>query len=182
MRMAHAAERPLFREEQGFTQWWIWAVLLLVAGLAWWTFVQQIVRGIPFGTHPAPDWAVWLVLVLCGVGLPLFFLRCRLVTTVTPGRLQVHLRLVRRRDVPVGEILAAEVVEYRPLREYRGWGIRYNAKLGWAYTAHGHRGVRLRLAERRGLLVGSQRPEALVAALEEAGWRPAPSAPRGTGS
>ncbi len=174
--MPHAPERPLFREEQGFTQWWIWSVLLLVAGLAWWTFVQQIVRGIPFGTHPAPDWAVWLVLVLCGVGLPLFFFRCRLVTTVTPGHLRVHLRLVRRRDVPVDRILAAEVIEYRPLREYGGWGIRYNRKLGWAYTAHGHRGVRLRLADDGGLLVGSQRPEALMLALEEAGWQSATSA------
>lgn len=163
-------ERPLFREEQGFTQWWLWAVVLLVAGLAWWTFVQQIVQGIPFGTHPAPDWAVWIVLVLCGVGIPFFFLRCRLVTTVNPGHVHVHFRLLRRREIPVATIHAAEAVEYRPLREYGGWGIRYNAKLGWAYTAHGRRGVRMRLADGQGLLVGSQRPDALLAAIQDAGW------------
>ena len=178
--MEDPAERPLFREEQAFTQWWIWGVVLLVAGLAWWTFLQQIVRGVPFGTNPAPDWAVWLILLLAGVGLPLFFLTCRLVTTVTPGHLRVHFRLLRRREIPVADIEGAEAVAYHPIRQFGGWGIRYHARRGWAYTAHGNRGVQLQLAGERRLLVGSQRPDELVAALLHAGLVLPPSLPGGS--
>lgn len=172
--MSHPDDRPLFQEEQAFTQWWLWAIVLLVAAVSWWNFLQQIVWRVPFGTNPAPDGVVWALFVLCGFALPLFFFWSRLVTTVTPDLLRVHLRLLRRREIPLATIRSASSVEFRPLREYGGWGIRYNRSLGWAYTARGRRGVRLRLGDGKGFLVGSQRPDELLAALLEAGVAPAP--------
>ena len=171
--MSSTHERPLFREEQAFVQWWIWAVVLIVALLAWWAFVEQIVFGRPFGSNPVSDGLVWGIFVLCGLALPLFFLRSRLVTTVTPGRLEVHFRLLRRRVFEIRRIASAQPIHYRPIRQFGGWGIRYNRQLGWAYTARGREGVHLVLDDGTGFLVGSQRSGELIDALHEAGLGPA---------
>lgn len=37
----------LFHEEQRFRQWWIWLLVLGVAALQWWGYVQQIVLDRP---------------------------------------------------------------------------------------------------------------------------------------
>ena len=69
-----------------------------------------------------------------------------------------------RRRIPRSNIARAESVTYHPIREYGGWGIR-----GWgddvALNARGNRGVRLTLTNRKRVLIGSQRPEALESAL-----------------
>ena len=61
-----------------------------------------------------------------------------------------------------------EVVSYRPLADYGGWGIRSGRDGERVLNARGNRGVRLDLADGSRLLIGSQRPEALALALERA--------------
>lgn len=106
----------------------------------------------------------WPILPL-GLALNLLCQR----TTVTESELSVSfgaLFPLYRRRVPLDDIGSAEAVTYSPLAEYGGWGIR-----GWgrnvALNARGRRGVRLALRGGRTLLVGSQRPEALAAALNQ---------------
>ena len=157
---------PTFFEVQRIRHWWLWMVLVLVAGLAWWSFVHQILLKQPFGNHPGPDWLIWLITALCGVLVPLLFLMARLETTVDATGLRLRYVPFRNRRIAASQIFSHDVVDYRPLREWGGWGIRYAFRRGWAYTAFGNRGVQLVLSDRKRLLVGSQRPEALAAALQ----------------
>lgn len=159
-------ESPTFFEVQRIRQWWIWGVVGLIVVLAWWSFVQQIVLGRPFGTNPAPDWLVWGITAVCGIGAPLLFAVMRLETTVDATGLRLRFVPFRDRRVEAPRIRSQEVVAYRPIRQWGGWGIRYGFGRGWAYTASGNRGVQLELADGKRLLVGSQRPEALAAALQ----------------
>ncbi len=53
---------------------------------------------------------------------------------------------------------------YSPLREYGGWGIRYGWS-GWAYNLRGHEGVQLVFQNGGKLLLGSQQPQELEAAI-----------------
>ncbi len=104
----------------------------------------------------------WPVLPL---GLALNLLCLRTVTTerelvVTLGAL---FPLYRRR-IPLAEITGAEAVTYSPLADYGGWGIRWGRN-GAAVNARGSRGVLLTLRGGKRLLIGSQRPDALAAAL-----------------
>jgi hypothetical protein len=69
------------------------------------------------------------------------------------------------RSVELRDVRAARAVTYRPIRDYGGWGIRIGAK-GWAYNVSGDRGVELEMANGTLLLIGSQRPEELAAAIE----------------
>lgn len=155
-----------FHEVQRLRHWWIWVVVALVFVLAWWSFVQQIVLGRPFGNNPAPDGLVWAITAICGVLVPLLFLAMRLETTVDGQGVRLHYVPLRNRWIDASDIHSHEVATYRPIREWGGWGIRFGFRRGWAYTAYGNRGVQLVLADGRQLLVGSQRPEALAAALE----------------
>jgi hypothetical protein len=70
--------------------------------------------------------------------------------------------------VPVGTIVRLEVVSYRPLADYWGWGIRSGRDGERVLNARGNRGVRIDLSDGTRLLVGSQRPEALAVVLERA--------------
>ena len=54
--------------------------------------------------------------------------------------------------------------QYKPIREYGGWGIRYG-RGGKAYNVSGNKAVQLVLKNGKRLLIGSQRPDKLVEAI-----------------
>jgi len=65
-----------------------------------------------------------------------------------------------RRSVPFAEIESLDSVQYHPLREFGGWGVR-----GWgdrkAWSARGDLAVALQLDGERLLLIGSDHPRRL---------------------
>ena len=67
-----------------------------------------------------------------------------------------------------GTISRIEVVTYRPIADFGCWGISFGRDGERALIARGNRGVRLVLNDGTKLLIGSQRPEALARALEQA--------------
>src|SRR5262249_58159993 len=89
-----------------------------------------------------------------------------------------------RRSVALGAIQRIEVVSYRPLRDYGGWGIRTGRDGERVLNARGNRGVLLDLGDGTPLLIGSQRPEALAIAIQRPlrpGGGGAPGPPRACG-
>ena len=85
-----------------------------------------------------------------------------LTVLVQETRVFVHLGAVPliRTKVPFVDILGLASVEYRPIREFGGWGVR-----GWgkkkAWTARGDRAVVLSLVGDRELYIGSDHPQRL---------------------
>jgi hypothetical protein len=182
---------PLFREEQRFRQGWLWALLAgtgAVAGLS---------LGVPLYEHvagSAEGWAEALAQdpgLLGGAGIGVATLAgvaglvaaAKLVVEVWPGAppestssravgaLCVRFRgLFVDREIPLSEIERAEAVAYSPLKDYGGWGLRHGPA-GKAYNVSGDRGVRLTLAGGHTLMTGSQRAEALAAAIRQARGR-----------
>jgi hypothetical protein len=145
---------PAFEEVQRVRQWWIWALLGGVALL--------LLVGGP---------VAWPGLVVVGgVGAVIYALRLR--TEVRDDGIYYRMwplhPSVRRIEWDEIEQYGAET--YRPVREFGGWGIRWvPGKV--AYSVSGTRGVRIERADGRTVLLGSQRPEALVDAAEAASRR-----------
>ena len=161
-----------FREVQKFRQPWLVVLWMGPLGVLAWGVWQQLVLKRPWGDRPAPDG----VLVALGLGvllLSLWMFRMRLVTEVRDDLLRVHFVLLwKPKIIPFAEIRSFEVVTYRPIIEYGGWGIR-RGRNGWAYNVSGNRGVRLELSDGARFLVGSRQPEELARALgERMGLRP----------
>ena len=158
----------LFREVQRFRQWFFWIPLLVVTGVVWWQFAEQVVGGHPQGTNPIPNWLAWVLALVFGIGFPAFAGVARLVTEVRPGLLAVRLAPFRFKPISLREVQSAEAREYSAMREFGGWGIRHS-RYGRAYNAHGNTGVQLVLADGSRILIGTQRSAELLAALRSAG-------------
>ena len=63
----------IFREVQYMRRvWWILLLVLGVTAMMWWGFSQQIILGEPWGNNPSPDWMMWLLWLIFGIGLGRF--------------------------------------------------------------------------------------------------------------
>lgn len=161
-----------YREVQRFRQPWLWLLVAGVSGVSIWSFVQQIILGKPFGQNPASDAGVVIIAVIFGLAFPILFCAINLTTEVRSDGLYLrffpfHLGF---RRIAAETLNRYEVQTYRPLRDYGGWGIRYG-RGGRAYNVSGDRGVMLELSDGSRLLIGSQKPEELVNALDLASGR-----------
>ncbi len=161
-------ESNWFYEEQRFRQPLLLILICFLVAMSWYAFIQQIINGKPFGTNPAPDAVVWGLWALFGIVFPLFFLALKMTTEVRQDTVCIRFVPGHRRVIRLEEIKTVEVREYRPLRDYGGWGIRYSAKLGMAYNVSGKKGVQLELASGKRILIGSEEPDRLASMLREA--------------
>lgn len=159
----------LFREVQRFRQIWIWIIVIFMMVLSWYSVIQQIVLKIPFGTQPAPDPIVIGMWILFGLAFPGMLFMAGLITEVRGDGIYVRFIPFHRqfRTMQYAAIQTYEARTYRPLREYGGWGIRFGP-WGKAYNVRGNRGVQLVLQSGQKILIGSQRPEELVLAIDRA--------------
>ncbi|WP_321170538.1 hypothetical protein [Halobaculum limi] len=71
------------------------------------------------------------------------------------------------RHIPWSEIERYEATEYRPLRDFGGWGLRW-APGKIAYNVSGTEGVWIERTDGRAVLVGSQRAEEFARGIDEA--------------
>jgi hypothetical protein len=157
---------PLYREEQRFRQTWVLVLVLGIAGLTWWIFVRQIWLGQTVGENALPDWGVWLMWILIGVVLPVFFLRTRLVFEVTSEQILIRFFPLMRRVILLSDVRTVEVRTYNAVKEYGGWGIKGWTGSNVAYNVSGSTGVQLTLRDDRRVMLGSQRAEELAAVIE----------------
>jgi hypothetical protein len=117
-------------------------------------------------TQSLPLWTYALIALLLFVVLSVLTLRQ--TTRVEPGAVTVRYGFLYRSSIPVADIRLAEAVQYRPVRDYGGWGIRGLGRRR-ALSMRGDRGVLLTRADGSTMLIGSQRPRDLLAALAQAG-------------
>ncbi|MHB9107445.1 MAG: DUF1648 domain-containing protein [Armatimonadota bacterium] len=98
--------------------------------------------------------------------LVVLFLVGGMRTTVTPEKVEVRIGLVGLRvfSQPVSKVTEAKAHDFAPLREFGGYGIRWNGKTT-AFYFRGNRGVLLCTTAGKQYLIGSDRPERLAAVI-----------------
>jgi hypothetical protein len=159
--------RLLFREVQNIRHvWWIMVIIYGTAGLMWYSFILQVLFDRPVGTNPGPDWLMWLLWLLIGIGLPILFYTMKLIVEVTDDYLSIRYVPFVNRRILFAEIKKCEARTYRAIREHGGWGIRGLFGKGRAYTVSGNRGVELELQSGQQIMLGSQKPQELALAIE----------------
>lgn len=165
-----------FQEVQHFRKQRILQFVLVIIGLAYlfqlYGFVQQIILDEPFGNNPSSDSEMIFsmivsTLVLGGVIYLLGF--GTLKTEVTSeGIVMDYPPFIRRRLYRWEDIESAEVRQYHPIREYGGWGWRLGLfGKGRAFNVAGNKGLQLVLRNGKRVLIGTQHPDDLRAALEQ---------------
>ena len=167
----------VFHEEQRFTQ----SRLILVVGLILivsmlplvWGSYEQLALGKTFGNEPMSDTALILTdLLTFGIlgGLATLLFYARLITEVRDDGVYVRYPpFVRKWEIyKWADLAEIEVRQYKPIREYGGWGWRFGLFLkGRAYNISGNQGLQLVTHASKRLLIGTQRSEELAQAIEQ---------------
>jgi len=157
----------ILEEKQKFNQPWIRICLVLLIAIFTWGFIQQVVMGIPFGNNPGPDWIFLPIFLLVG-GLIIFFSSMKLITKVSKSGISYCFTPFHSKEklITWDRVKSAKVIDYRPIREYGGWGVRYGLK-GKALNVRGKHGIEIEFFSGSNLLIGTQKPEELKNTLKE---------------
>jgi len=162
-------EKLLFKEEQRFTQWWLWlilgsALLAIVIPLtnelsaqSWDTSSEDFSRLILYGS----------VAVLFIVAVLIVLVLSRLKTKITYDGIFIKFPPLKRKSyrIKVQEIERFEIRKYRAKREYGGYGFRSRRTSGQAYTISGNIGLQLYFKNGKKLLIGTQKKQAIEFAM-----------------
>lgn len=158
----------LFHEKQRFGKWLLMLVFLpaVISAVVVFRFVE---------TGKDPEGFIGLGIALL-VGVFMVFIA--LETSLTAEGITVRFfPFIRKKTVfLLEEIASVEVITYKPIREYGGWGLRVG-KNGVAYSVSGKQGVlitfkepkKLVFGKHKTLLLGTQQPDAWRLALQGVG-------------
>jgi len=166
--------RIYFKEEQRFTQWWRWLLLLFATAVSvgplWYGLYFQLTTGEPWGNNPTSDDKLIVIAIVMTLfmGAVVIMFRLQKLELVVSER-EVSFRYppaIRKwKRITPGEIDSWEVVTYHPIGSYGGWGIKRRNKNDKCYTVSGKLGLRLKLVNGKTILIGTQRKEALIHAM-----------------
>jgi len=163
----------VFEEEQRIDVRWVRVLLWLHAGIYPAFMVVSIYEPLILGKTVGKTQMYFFYLILFNLIMIFSFvvsvwvLYMKLEVRLHYANLQIRLGPIKNKMIPIDEIVSWKAVEYRPIRDYGGWGIRYSFKRRhWAYTMPGNRGVLIGLANGKEIMIGSRRPEQLADALE----------------
>lgn len=113
-------------------------------------------------------WAIrpLLSLLYVVIALAVYLLYGGLQVSVTRERVQVRLGMLGLRllTIPLSTLKEADVYTFSPLRDFGGYGIRFNREMR-AYFFRGNRGVRVSTTRGKQYLIGSDTPEKLHAVI-----------------
>ena len=157
----------LYRESQPFHLGFSRIALAMPPATLVFLACRQIIWKHPWGNPPMSNGGILFLTILI-VLVYLRLMTVRLVTELRSGDLSVGMKgLWRKRRVPLVDIQSAAPVEYDPVSEYRGWGIRSGPR-GKAYIASGNQAVQLQLRDGSQILVGTQSPQELARRITQA--------------
>jgi len=161
----------IFREVQTFGSWLRWLLVVLMAvsvvifAIALWETITN-----PKTTNTFVPTLLSIIATAIPIAVTILFFILKLETEVRADGLYVrfypmHIRFKKFTGQDLAEFYSRT---YRPILEYGGWGIRcsFTGK-GKAYNVSGNKGVQFVLTNSKKLLIGSQKPDDLAAAIDQ---------------
>lgn len=152
-----------FKEEQKFTQWWLWLILIPVGILPIFGIYKQLILGDKFGDNPMSDLGLVILTIFIFSLIGLFFIM-KLKTSIDKNGIQMSFFPFVRKKVNWNEIKNIEVINYGFVG---GWGIRLWTKYGTVYNMKGNKGLAIELNNGKKFLIGTQKETELKKFMEK---------------
>ncbi|MGB5430484.1 hypothetical protein [Eudoraea sp.] len=153
-----------FKEEQKFTQWWLWLILIGIGLLPIYGIYKQLILGEQFGDNPMSDLGL-IIFTVFVFGLIAMFWYMRMITEIDQNEIRMSFFPFVKKRVKWKEIKNAEVVNYGFVG---GWGIRLCTKYGTLYNTKGNKGLAIELLNGKKFLIGTQKETELSEIIKKA--------------
>ena len=144
----------LFNENQKFSQWWLWLILLSFPVFAVYPFDVNNLN-------------LSYIVVSIAILVFFYFLELRVFITLDGLYYQFFPIHIKKHVIKFSEIKKIEAVKYRPIIDYGGWGIKHGFN-GKAYNVSGNFGVKIYLSNGKNILFGSKKYKKFEKVLKNA--------------
>ncbi|MDR0198250.1 MAG: hypothetical protein LBI08_00715 [Methanomassiliicoccaceae archaeon] len=151
----------LYRESQPVAPLWL-SLVILISFIGIMAFSLYAV----WGDDLSEGTSAVIVSVTVAIILTVSLFMIRIKVTVTDESLTVT--TFRKRTIPMGDIENISTEDFKALRDFGGWGIRFGRK-GWGYIAAGtDKGIRVHLKTGKSFLVSTKDQFGLESAMRMA--------------
>lgn len=152
-----------FKEEQKFTQWWLWIILIGIGIFPIFGIYKQLILGEKFGDKPMSDFGL-ILFCLFTFSIISMFGFMRLKTEIDQDEIRINFFPFVKKRINWKEIKSVEIVNYG----FVGWGIRLWTKYGTVYNTNGNKGLAIELLNGKKFLIGTQKKNELNVVVEKA--------------
>lgn len=162
-------EDILFSEIQKFQQRWVWIIIITVNLFLLYAVYKQIIMGEKWGIKPMGNTGL-IISTLAALAVAVLFYKARLETIIKKDGIFVRFfpLFFSTKEYAWKSLSKCHIRSYSALAEFGGWGWRFSVfGRGTAYTIKGDKGLQLILKSGRKLLIGTQKPKELEAALQK---------------
>lgn len=148
-------DKILFEEKQQFRQWWLWLFIISLNGF----IIYKIFIVEDYGNGLK---SVIILPVVIMLSFIVFFYVLNLKTRIYKDKIEIKFYPFHKnwKKYPLQSIQKMEVIKYKPLLDYGGYGIRMGA-----YNVSGNRGLKIYYTDKNNyessILIGTQKPEEL---------------------
>lgn len=152
---------PTFSETQGFNKWWHYLLSALPVALFIVSFLLVLFDIISTKNNQKEP-LLFIIMILISVTFFIWFRYLKLNTLMHENGIEVNYKGIPlcKRKIAWSEIQSITVVEYSPLYDYGGWGVRFSMiGKGWCYNVSGKMGIKLMYTNGKPFLIGTQKPE-----------------------
>lgn len=151
-----------FKETQKMKQWWLWAILLAVMGFGLWGIIAEALARQLSWAELVRSTELWLPLLIPG-SILVFFYVASLKTEVDSTGIRIRYFPLWQTHIAWDQLESAEIIRYG----FVGYGIRFSIRHGTVYNARGNQGLQIVKKNGSKILIGTQRPEELQAAVDK---------------
>lgn len=141
-----------FKEEQKFTQWWVWIILLSLLSIPFYNFFYEGLSGL-----------LKSVPIILAVAL-FYFLKLK--TKIDENNITINYTLFNNKTVNWTQIKTVKLIDYGFVG---GWGVRFWTKYGTVYNIRGCKGLLVGLNNGKTFVVGTQKEKELKEFLKQIG-------------
>ncbi len=155
--------KPIFNEEQKFTQWWLWVILIGIGIMPIIAIFSQLFSQNEFVIDSISN-VYFTLFSLLSYGLIALFLMFKLKTEIDSREIKMIFFPFLKKQIRWKEIKTAEVIDYGFVG---GWGIRLGTQYGTVYNISGSKGLAIELKNGKKLVIGTQKETEMAKVVEE---------------
>jgi len=152
-----------FKEEQKFTQWWVWLLLIIVGLIPVYGIYKQLIKGEAFGNNPMSDIGL-IIFAIFIFGIITLFWFMELKTEIDKKEIRMEFVPFVKKTLQWKDIKSAKMLNYGFVG---GWGIQLGTKYGTVYNIEGNKGLAIELNTGKKFLIGTRKETELSKIVEQ---------------